>query len=99
VTDAALAGVWLKESADPCSSSYPDELELHASGRVTGRMRPGAPLHPVWDVGTLERLDDRHVAISRFDDAVGRYAFALEGDRLTFTDDAGCTFSYRRAEG
>jgi hypothetical protein len=97
VTADALAGTWLKESTDPCSSSYPDELELHAGGRVIGRMRPGAFEHPRWDVGTFEVLDDQRVAISEFDDAVVRYAFTLDGDRLTLTNASGCTFTYRRA--
>jgi hypothetical protein len=96
VTDDALVGTWLKESTDPCSSSYPDELELHAGGRALGHMLPGAREHPRWDVGTFERLDDGRLGITQSNDALGRYAFSLTGDRLTLTDETGCTFTYRR---
>jgi hypothetical protein len=96
VTDDPLVGEWSKEGRDPCSSSYPDELELRAGGAYTGTMRPGAREHPRWDVGTYERIDDATLAISTFTDAVVRYPFKLEGERLTLTDEAGCTIEYRR---
>jgi hypothetical protein len=96
VTEDPLVGEWSKVDRDPCSSSYPDELELHAGGRYTGRMRPGAREHPRWDVGTYERVEGGLLAISTFTDEVVRYAFTLADERLTFTDEQGCTFGYRR---
>ena len=91
-----LVGTWRKETTDACSSSYPDELELHAGGRYDGRMHAGAREHPRWDVGTYRLLDDGRLGISQSHGGLGRYAFALAGDRLTLTDESGCTFAYRR---
>ena len=91
-----LAGTWVKETRQPCSSSYPDELELHPGGRYLGRMRAGARVHPRWDVGTYERLPDGRLGISMSNDAIGRYAFERDGDRLILTDEDGCRFAYRR---
>ena len=96
MTDDPLAGHWIKESDTACSSGYPDELELQPGGRYVGRMRPGAREHPDWDDGTYERLDDGRLTLTTATDALGHYAFALEGERLTVTDEAGCSFSYRR---
>ena len=92
----ALHGLWHKESTDACSSSYPDELELRGGGRATGRMRPDAREHPRWDVGSYRLLEDGRLGITQANDALGRYAFVLDGDCLTFTDETGCTFTYRR---
>ena len=96
MNDGPLTGAWAKVGGGPCSSSYPDELELHPGGRYEGRMREGAPVHPRWDVGTYERPEHAVLAISTSNDAVMRCAVTLEGDRMTLTDEAGCTFAYRR---
>jgi len=96
VTDDELTGAWTKVSGDPCSSSYPDRLELQAGGRYEGRMLPGAREHPRWDVGTFAQEASGALAISTSNDAIMRCAVRLDGDRLTLTDPDGCTFSYRR---
>lgn len=90
-----LVGGWLKDRSDPCASSYPDELDLRRDGIYVGRMLPGSSVHPIWDVGTYE-VRDGTVAISTANDAVIDYGLRREGDRLVFTDPAGCAFAYRR---
>jgi hypothetical protein len=97
VTGDELTGRWSKVSGDPCSSSYPDRLELQAGGRYEGHMLPGAREHPRWDVGTFSQEASGALAISTSNDAIMRCTVTLEGDRLTLTDPEGCTFSYRRA--
>jgi len=96
VNDDELVGTWTKVGGDPGSSGYPDELELLPGGRYVGRMRPGAREHPRWDVGTYRRLEDGRLGITMANDAVGRYRFALDDDRLSLIDDAGSTVAYRR---
>jgi hypothetical protein len=91
-----FAGKWTKVSGDPGSSGYPDDLELLPGGRYVGRMRPGAREHPRWDVGTYRRLEDGRLGISLANDALGRYAYTLDGERLTLIDELGCTVAYRR---
>ena len=97
MTDDELTGAWTKVSGDPCSSGYPDQLELQAGGRYEGAMLPGAREHPRWDVGTYERDAEGALAISTSNDAIMRCTIELDGDRLTLTDPEGCTFAYRRA--
>ena len=97
MTGDELTGRWSKVSGDPCSSSYPDRLELQAGGRYEGHMLPGAREHPRWDVGTFYQEGSGALAISTSNDAIMRCTVTLEGDRLTLTDPEGCTFSYRRA--
>jgi hypothetical protein len=90
-----LTGIWVKERGDPCSSGYPDRLELQAGGRYEGLMLPGAREHPRWDVGTFS-VEAGALAISTSNDAIMRCVARLDGDRLTLTDPEGCTFAYRR---
>jgi hypothetical protein len=96
VTGDELTGAWTKVSGDPCSSGYPDRLELQAGGRYEGHMLPGAREHPRWDVGTFTH-DMEALEISTSNDAIMRCTVRLDGDVLTLTDPEGCTFSYRRA--
>jgi len=96
VSDDDLVGTWTKVGGDPGSSGYPDELELLPGGRYVGRMRPGAREHPLWDVGTYQRLEDAQLGISMANDAVGRYAYTLDADHLTMVDERGSTVAYRR---
>ena len=96
MTDDELTGTWSKVTGDPCSSSYPDRLELQAGGRYEGSMLPGAREHARWDVGTFAREEDGTLAISTSNDAIMRCTVRLAGDRLTLTDPEGCTFSYVR---
>jgi hypothetical protein len=98
VSDDALAGKWTKVGGDPGSSGYPDELELLPGGRYVGGMRPGAREHARWDVGTYRRLADGLLGITTANDALGRYRFTLDGERLTLIDEAGATIAYRRAD-
>jgi hypothetical protein len=92
----ALLGTWEKAGGAPCSARYPDELELHPDGRYLGRMREGAAEHPIWDVGSYELVGEGRIAVSTSYDARPTYDYSLANDVLTFIDDEGCRFEYRR---
>ena len=92
----ALAGSWQKTGGGPCSAPYPDELDLLADGRYRGRKPEGAREHPIWDVGSYEIVGTGRVVISTSYDARPTYEFSLAGDILTFVDEQGCRFEYRR---
>jgi hypothetical protein len=94
-----LAGTWTKVGEAPCSSSYPDELELRRGGGYVGRKRPGAREHSRWDVGSYRVLDDGRLGVSLSNGGLGRYAFTLAGDELRLIDEEGCAFAYRRVRG
>jgi hypothetical protein len=93
---AALAGSWEKTGGGRCSAPYPDRLELGADGRYVGSKREGAREHPIWDVGTYEIVGPGRVVVSTSYDARPTYEFSLAGDVLTFVDEQGCRFEYRR---
>jgi hypothetical protein len=93
--NAGLTGRWTKATASTCADRYPDHLEFRDPNLYAGRKQDGG--FTVWDVGTWEVADPTHVAISTANDAVIRYRFSRTPDALTFVDDQGCEFSYRRA--
>jgi hypothetical protein len=92
---AELTGRWTKATASMCADRYPDHLEFREPNLYAGRKQDGG--FTVWDVGTWTVTDATHVAISTANDSVIRYHFTRTGDALTFLDDQGCEFSYRRA--
>jgi hypothetical protein len=92
----ALVGIWEKAGGEPCSSPYPDELELLAGGRYAGRKHEGAREHPIWDVGSYEVVGEGRVIVSTSYDARRTYEYSLADDVLTFLDEDGCRFEYRR---
>jgi hypothetical protein len=92
----ALAGSWQKIGGGPCSAPYPDELDLREDGRYVGRKHEGAREHPIWDVGSYEIVGIGRVVVSTSYDARPSYEFSLADDVLTFVDEQGCRFEYRR---
>jgi hypothetical protein len=89
-------GSWRKISSQPCDQRYPDELEFR---EATYLGRKGAEQRfIVWDAGTYEIVEPDQVKISIATDELVPYRFSLSGELLTFEDQDGCEFEYRRAE-
>ena len=91
-----LAGKWKKTSTSQCDQRYPAEIEFFERPRYLGRKGPGQGFI-WWDAGSYELLDENSVRLSVADDSQIVYRFALSGDALTFTDEEGCQFQYRRS--
>jgi hypothetical protein len=89
-----LEGRWSKTAAQPCSETYPSQLEFLANGTYRGRKGSGE--FTVWDAGSWEIVDQSQIKISTANDAVIAYRYSLGAGTLTFIDDEGCEFSYRR---
>jgi hypothetical protein len=90
-----IAGTWKKASAEQCAEKYPDEIEFEERPRFLGRKGPNQRFI-WWDVGGYEIIGNDRVKISTATDEQVIYKVKLEGDRLEFTDDEGCTFAYLR---
>ncbi len=94
--DSRLLGEWRRTSREHCAASYAATLRFDANGLYFGQAdRPGE--FTLWDNGTWRQIEPGTLAISTANDAVIRYRYALVGDSLTFTDPAGCRFSYARS--
>lgn len=81
-----------------CSDIYPDEIELFESGTYEGRKGEAGGEFTLWDAGEYEVLSEDRIKISTANDAEIVYRFAISHDRLTFVDEDGCEFKYRRVE-
>ena len=90
-----LAGKWQKVSAEQCAEMYPDEIEFYARPRFLARKGPGQRFI-WWDAGSYETVGDDRVKISTATDEIVTYECSLNGDLLTFVDNAKCKFTYRR---
>lgn len=93
-----LAGKWQKLTTEQCSQTYPDDLEFFERGIYTGTQRNPRADFTWWDAGSYEVITDRQVKLSTANDAVKTYQFSITEDVLTFVDQEGCTFQYRRIE-
>jgi hypothetical protein len=91
----SLAGKWKKVSSAPCDSRYPQEIEFYDRPRYLAKKGPGQGFI-WWDAGDYEITGEGRVKLSVATDAQETYRFKLTGDLLTFTDDQGCQFQYRR---
>lgn len=92
---AELIGVWKKTSSARCDAAYPDEIEFFERPRFLARKGPGQGFI-VWDAGGYQVLAADQIQIQIATDEQVPYRFSLSGGVLTFTDQAGCQFSYRR---
>jgi hypothetical protein len=90
-----IAGTWKKASAEQCAEKYPDEIEFEERPRFLARKGPNQRFI-WWDVGGYEIIGNDRVKISTATDEQVTYTVKLEGHRLEFTDDEGCTFAYLR---
>jgi len=90
----ALLGRWRKTTRSSGDEMYPDEIEFTDRGIYFGRKEPGE--FTLWDSGGYEALPAGKVRISTANDAEIVYRFTVEDEVLTFTDEKGSRFQYRR---
>jgi hypothetical protein len=90
-----LTGKWKKVSTEQCGEGYPDEIEFSEGPRYLGKKGPGQGFI-WWDAGTYEVTGQNMVKISTATDEQVSYRFTTSGDVLTFVDNNGCEFRYRR---
>jgi len=91
-----LVGAWRKQSAEACDEAYPADLRFDANGHYRGQPVPPRE-YTCWDVGTWADDGAGTVRLSTANDRVAAYRWRLDGDRLSFEDETGCRFAYRRA--
>ncbi len=91
-----LTGKWTKISNAPCDQIYPAEIEFFERPRYLGKKGPGQGFI-WWDAGGYEVVGENEVRLSVATDAQTLYRFAISGDILTFVDNEGCEFQYRRS--
>ncbi|GAB3938172.1 hypothetical protein GCM10028804_60890 [Larkinella terrae] len=89
-----LIGTWEKINPAECSNIYPDVIEFSANGIYQTQSEATAVLQ-VWDSGTFE-VDRLIVKISNAKDITKAYRFVISKEIVTFEDDQGCVFPYRR---
>ncbi|MEZ4663636.1 MAG: hypothetical protein R2911_39380 [Caldilineaceae bacterium] len=88
----AILGAWTKHSADACAEKYADTIQFDENGLFSAS--GGAIVF--WDAGHYEIRSENAVMISNAYDAEIVYRVSIDEGVLTFTDEAGCTFSYQR---
>ncbi|GAB3325211.1 hypothetical protein GCM10027299_23040 [Larkinella ripae] len=89
-----LLGAWEKISPAECSKMYPDVIEFSANG-VYQSQSAVTTVQMAWDAGAYE-VDRQLVKISNALDVVKTYRFVIKNETVTFEDDQGCRFPYRR---
>lgn len=90
-----IAGKWKKLSAEACAESYPDEIEFYDRPRFLAKKGPDQRFI-CWDAGRYETAGEDTVKLSTASDKLVTYRYDLQGDLLTFVDDANCRITYRR---
>lgn len=91
-----LRGTWHKTEETHCNRVYPQVVEFREGGLYSGQgAKPGDA--PRWDSGTWEIIGPTKAKISTANDAELTYEFSLQGETLTFVDQQGCRFQYRKA--
>ena len=89
-----LIGSWQKVSSEPCSAAYPNVIEFTANG-VYQTQSEETSVQQVWDTGMYE-VDRQIVKISNAQEVSKTYRFVIKNEMVTFEDDQGCKFAYRR---
>lgn len=94
---ASLTGGWSRvEPAAAGIARYAAQLEFQPGGLYRGQAATPGEFTP-WDLGTWRVTADGGVlSLSTATDEVVDYRFAQQEDRLTITDQDGCTVEYRR---
>jgi hypothetical protein len=90
----ALVGSWEKISQTKCSQIYPDVIEFSPNGVYQTQSEVTA-IQMAWDAGTYE-VDRQIVKISNALEVSKNYRFVIKNEMVTFEDDQGCRFPYRR---
>lgn len=97
-SDTIEIGEFVKVSQQACAASYPDRIQFRDGGLYAGSKEPAGSF-TIWDAGTWHVAGPGRVDISTANDAIRSYAFTRDAATITFRDDAGCEFSYRKAAG
>jgi hypothetical protein len=92
-----LRGRWHRILGGDCANAYPAHLEFHEA-TYAGTKDPGTQGFIVWDAGGYKVETESVVMIQTATDEQHHYRYRLDGNRLTFVDDAGCAFAYERDE-
>ena len=96
-TTVDLRGHWHRILGGECANEYPAHLEFHEA-TYAGTKDAATQGYIVWDAGSYRVESESVVTIQTATDAQHRYRYRLDGNRLTFVDDAGCAFAYERDE-
>lgn len=92
----SLIGQWRRlPGQTACAAGYAALLDIRAGGLYFGTTDPPGAF-TWWDGGTWRIKSPGRIALSVANDAVIEYGYALNDDRLSFTDASGCAFSYQR---
>lgn len=94
--DPRLPGAWHRIDQAPCAAGYAAHLRFEESGLYFGNTEPAGGF-TWWDQGRWRVPAAGQMALSIANDEVVTYAYSLIDGTLTFTDPAGCSFSYRRS--
>ncbi|GAB3271373.1 hypothetical protein GCM10027347_42600 [Larkinella harenae] len=89
-----LIGAWEKVSPVECSKGYPDMIEFGQDGIYQSQSEATAVVM-AWDAGTYE-VDRQIVKIANAQEISKSYRFVIKNEIVTFEDDQGCKFPYRR---
>jgi hypothetical protein len=93
-----LLGRWKKITDTKCSKIYPDYLEFTDMGMYTGKREQETTVHPYWDAGTYQILNEDQVKISTANDAQVIYNFSIIDGTLIFMSADKCEFKYLRID-
>lgn len=89
-----LVGSWEKVNPSKCSQMYPDVIEFSANG-VYQTQSEVTSVAMAWDAGTYA-VDRQIVKIANALEVSKPYRFVIKNEIVTFEDEQGCRFPYRR---
>jgi hypothetical protein len=89
-----LVGSWEKINPAKCSEIYPTVIEFSANG-VYQTQSEVTTISMAWDAGTYA-VDRQIVKIANALEVSKPYRFVIKNEIVTFEDDQGCRFPYRR---
>lgn len=90
----ALVGSWQKISPAKCSEIYPDVIEFSNNG-VYQTLSEVTTVTIAWVTGSYE-VDGQLIKIANLQDVAKTYRFVIKNETVTFEDEQGCRFPYRR---
>ena len=89
-----LVGSWEKVNPSKCSQMYPDVIEFSANG-VYQTQSEVTSISMAWDAGSYA-VDRQIVKIANALEVSKPYRFVIRNEIVTFEDEQGCRFPYRR---
>jgi hypothetical protein len=87
-TKTRVIGRWQKVTTQACAITYPAKLEFFGDGTYVGEL-------PNWNGGRYSIIDGNRIKLDTLT-GPGVYEIELSRDRLTFKNDSGCIFQYKR---